>query len=155
MTRFGPFSIAIASSLALLFSAITYADYDVDDSDSLDFESFHTDKKSAIKIYQDKQTSPKKVYQDTASKPAAAAEQTKTSANTVIEEVEDGYTGIYEIRERYTLGKSAHTPYSAFFVIESLHKQMAELCPKGWEKQREWSVAIDEDFYLHYQFRCL
>jgi len=149
---------ALAGASLLISAPLHASDYDVDDADSLDFESFHTDKKAAIKIWEGNETqksTTQKVYKD---EPAHSSTSKSTSAQvktTTIDEPDDGHTGRFEIRERYTLGKSAHSPYSAFYVIESLHKQMAELCPKGWEIEREWSLPIEGDFYLHYQFKCL
>lgn len=154
MDRPSKIFIATISSLVFLCASAVNADFDIDDSDSLDFESFHTDKKSAIKVYENKKTTTKKVYKEAVTN-STDHSQNNNSTKAVIEDAEDGYTGIYEIRERYTLNKSIHTPYSAFYVIENLHKQMAKLCPQGWEKQREWSVAADDDFYMHYQFQCL
>lgn len=61
----------------------------------------------------------------------------------------------FEIRERYTLTRSASTPYSAFFVIEPLFKQAAQLCPLGWKKIAERSTPVEQDFYLYYEVECL
>ena len=147
-------SIVFSCSLILLFTAVSYAEFDVDQSDSLDFESFHANKKSAIKIYENKKPVKKNNHQKSATN-FSADDQTKASSNSATKKSEARHSGIYEIRERYTLNKSIHTPYSAFYVIESLHRKMAERCPQGWEKQREWSVAIEDDFYMHYQFLCI
>jgi hypothetical protein len=61
----------------------------------------------------------------------------------------------FEIRERYTLTRSAKTPYSAFYVIEPLYKQSAQLCAKGWKKLAERSEPIEQDYYLYYEIECL
>jgi hypothetical protein len=61
----------------------------------------------------------------------------------------------FEIRERYSLGRSTTTPYSALYVIEALHQQMADICSNGWEIIREFSVPVESDFYMHYEFECL
>jgi len=61
----------------------------------------------------------------------------------------------YEIRERYTLTRSTKTPYSAFYVIEPLYKQAAQLCSHGWKKLTERSEPIEQDFYLYYEIECL
>lgn len=155
-------------------SALTAQDMDIDQADTLNFQSFHKDKKEAVKAW-DKKAEPTKAYSDqpAASKAAtntnsttvnsapAATPATATSATTapvttasVTAESSEIKGKRYELRERYTLTRSTQTPYSAFYVIEPLYKQAAQLCPKGWKKLGEWSEPIEQDFYLYYEIEC-
>ena len=107
------------------------ADFDVDDADSLDFSSFHSSKKPAAKVIEQSQD-----------KTSTATPSTPPASRVVY--------------ERYSLHRSDHTPYSAFYVIEALHRQLAQHCPQGWLKEKEWSQHIEaSDYRLHYQYRCL
>ena len=66
-----------------------------------------------------------------------------------------GYNGErFMIRARYALGTSAKTDYPASSAINNLHQQMARYCPQGWLKIREWSLPVEQDYYLHYLFQC-
>jgi hypothetical protein len=159
------------------FACTTQAqDMDVDQADTIDFQSFHKDKKEAVKVWDKKSTTTTKAYDDkpaegssaapaqssTTAAPAAAqtttpvataAKSTTTSTAALIPAGEAGKR--FEIRERYTLTRSAKTPYSAFYVIEPLYKQAAQLCPRGWKKLTERSEPIEQDFYLYYELECL
>src|ERR1022692_4035335 len=120
-------------------------DKDVDQADTLDFQSFHKDKKEAVKVWDKPSNTPTKTYTDqpapatnsaagttTNSAPASsAAAATNTAAPVAPAEISGKR---FEMRERYTLTRSAKTPYSAFYVIEPLYKQAAQLCVKGWKK---------------------
>ena len=174
-------------SLGVLNAASVIAqDKDVDQADSLDFESFHKDKKAAVKVWKEgegstSKTAPVKTYEQSpaanstvpantaapantaTSTTAPAAEKAPISAGTSTakpaeavkptEAVKEGQR--YEIRERYTLTRSTKTPYSAFYVIEPLYKQSAQLCARGWKKLSERSEPIEQDFYLYYEIECL
>jgi hypothetical protein len=139
-----------------LTSAVTFAqEMDIDQADSLRFQDFHKDKKEAVKVWDKKDNAPTKAYQDqstaTNAKPAtASASSSVETANSV--EISGKR---FEIRERYTLTRSAKTPYSAFYVIEPLYKQSAQLCAKGWKKLAERSEPIEQDYYLYYEIECL
>lgn len=138
-------------------------DMDVDEADSLNFESFHTDKKAAIQLWK---REPKN--ETVRQYPAGPQSVENGAKGLVVEERLDGAVAQgrssqqpsgqpgqrYEIRERYALGRSSHTPYSAFYVIEALHGQMARLCPQGWQKLAEWSEPVGDDFYLYYELEC-
>ncbi|MDB6060493.1 MAG: hypothetical protein JWM78_596 [Verrucomicrobiaceae bacterium] len=151
---------------------------DVDQADTLDFQSFHKDKKEALKVWDKDSTGTTKAYQDQpadnataekASQPASASTpstlgDTKTISDPKANAQSKSLTGAiagtspskrYEIRERYTLTQSTKTPYSAFYVIEPLYKQSAQLCNKGWKKIAERSEPIEQDFYLYYEIECL
>ena len=170
MNKLSPWILIAAG----LFSAGAMAQMDVDEADSLNFQDFHKDKKEAVKIWEDgvgKRSETVKAYDETgqntassapvapaavttAAQPAAASAAAATAtAKAANGEVKPGQR--YEIRERYTLSRSAKTPYSAFYVIEPLHKQASQLCPRGWKKVAERSEPVEQDFYLYYQLECL
>lgn len=141
--------------LTALVSATAQAEMDVDQADSLNFEGFHTDKKEAKKIWKEKDETIKTYDQPVSSTPVPAAAATPASAVAPVaaSAVKPGQR--FEIRERYTLGRSASTPYSAFYVIEAMHKQSAQLCPKGWTKIVERSEPVEQDFFMYYEIECL
>lgn len=146
-------------------------DKDVDQADTLDFQSFHKDKKEAVKVWDKNSNTTTKAYQDqpttnatsTATTPTnntpAAIGSTAVPAASVTSTAGAPNTAStgkrFEIRERYTLTRSAKTPYSAFYVIEPLFKQSAQLCAKGWKKLSERSEPIEQDYYLYYEIECL
>lgn len=149
----------------------SFAQMDVDQADSLNFGAFHKDKKEAIKVWE-KGATTTKAYQDqpaasttaapapSATTPAApataaavATEGPKTKSLAAVVAGESSKR--FEIRERYTLTSSTKTPYSAFYVIEPLYKQAAQLCPKGWKKLAEKSEPVEQDFYQYYEIECL
>lgn len=150
--------------LAALVSTAAQAQMDVDQADSLNFEAFHTDKKEAKKVWKEKDETVKAYEQPTATTTAVAptAATTATPATTAAAATAPAAAATavkpgqrFEIRERYTLGRSTSTPYSAFYVIEALHKQSAQLCPKGWKKLSERSEPVEQDFFLYYEIECL
>ncbi len=149
--------------IVAMASAAAQAQMDVDQADSLNFEAFHTDKKEAVKIWKDKDKTIKTYEQPAAAAaPAAATATTSTpvaaasATATPVAAAAAAKSGQrLEIRERYTLGRSASTPYSAFYVIEALHKQSAQLCAKGWKKLSERSEPVEQDYFLYYEIECL
>lgn len=174
--------LAIALSLGIS-SGTAFAQMDVDQADSLNFSAFHKDKKEAIKVWNDDKTTKNetiKTYdqsttaatQPTAASttpaasataltstpvtaaPTTAGTATKTAATTTAPAAPKAGQH-YEIRDRYTFGHSAKTPYSAFYVIESLQLQSAKLCPKGWKKLSERSEPVEQDYFLYYEIECL
>jgi hypothetical protein len=162
-----PLKIAV-----LLFAtsagSLCLAQMDVDQADSLNFEAFHKDKKESVKVWKDdkdKKAETVKAYdQNSTTAPATTNTVTPAAATTLTSTPVTSTTPVlastkpgqrFEIRERYTLTRSAKTPYSAFYVIESLHQQSAKLCPKGWKKLTERSEAVEQDFYLFYEIECL
>ncbi len=54
----------------------------------------------------------------------------------------------FNIREPFTITGG---PQSA---LNGLYVQMANYCPAGWEKLKEWSEPNQGGYYLHYQFQC-
>jgi hypothetical protein len=140
------YTARILPILLIFSSPICAEDFDVDDADTLDFESFHKNKKQSTKTWKEQRKKASDSEQIPDSPMHSSASKTLPSAS---------HTGKrFEVRERYSLSRSNNTPYSAFYVTEALHKQMAELCPKGWNKLREWSVPVEKDFYLHYELQC-
>lgn len=156
------FALLLCGSLVTGFDAYAQ-EKDVDQADTLDFQSFHKDKKEAIKVWDKSSTGTTKAYQDQpaanadagATPPAAAAAPTASPSKNPTSAVVGTPSKRFEIRERYTLTRSAKTPYSAFYVIEPLYKQAAQLCSKGWKKLSEKSEPVEQDFYLYYEIECL
>jgi hypothetical protein len=164
-------SLMTLGVISFIYPAIAQ-DMDVDQADTMDFESFHKDKKEAVKVWDKNTNTTTKAYEE---KPATGATSSTTaptaagskSAVPVIStavsasaaaaaQTPPGEAGKrFEIRERYTLTRSTATPYSAFYVIEPLYKQSAQLCPRGWKKLAERSEPIEQDFYLYYLIECL
>lgn len=141
--------------------------FDVDDADTLDFESFHKTKEDSIKIYNtetgeilagkaNKKTV--KTYQtETAGKPQqkTVATPTPTASTKINTENRASTAGQrYEIRQRYAFDESENTSDTPYTAMNALHKKMARYCPQGWIKEKEWSVPVEGDFYLHYEFTC-
>ncbi|MFT3930801.1 MAG: hypothetical protein QM709_10955 [Spongiibacteraceae bacterium] len=149
--------------LALASSMSVYAqEMDVDQADSLRFNDFHTDKKAAVKVWEKKPETTKAYTDTTASTPTTPAPTTTTTvagsnnASATTASVTGDLNGKrFELRERYTLTRSTKTPYSAFYVLEPLYKQAAQLCTKGWKKLSERSEPIEQDYYLYLEIECL
>ncbi len=142
-----------------VFIVNAYAqDKDVDQADTLDFEAFHKDKNEAVRAWDKNSSTTTKAYSDQPTSSDTAVTTQKAAAPTA-PETKSAASDIsgkrFEMRERYTLTRSAKTPYSAFYVIEPLYKQAAQLCPKGWKKLAERSEPIEQDFYLYYEIECL
>ncbi len=158
----------VAFTLTASAGSFCFAQMDVDQADSLNFEAFHKDKKESIKVWKDDKTKkdePVKAYeQNNAATPVAApagagsslSSTPVTTAAPVVAAATASKPGQrYEVRERYTLSRSTKTPYSAFYVIEALHQQSAKLCPKGWKKLNERSEPVEQDFFQYYEIECL
>jgi len=168
----------VASLITFGIAAFTYTanaqNMDVDQADTIDFQSFHKDKKEAIKAWDKNSTTTTKAYDDTSVKSSAtepnksatpapasaaapvAAPTAATAAAVTPAQIPAGAKGKrFEIRERYTLTRSTKTPYSAFYVNEPLYKQAATLCPLGWKKLAERSEPVEDDFYLYFEVECL
>ena len=164
-TRHAIFALIVSATSCLGGVAIAQ-DKDVDQADSLDFQSFHKDKKEAIKVWDKTNNTTTKAYQDQPAGTTAPAATTAPLTSTAVPATNStpaaktadtsGSAGKrFEIRERYTLTRSVKTPYSAFYVIEPLFKQSAQLCAKGWKKLNERSEPIEQDYYLYYEIECL
>jgi hypothetical protein len=168
-------SIAILSAGLLLIANIAYAQLDVDDADSLRFQTFHDKKSSSIQLYDTKKgglkigenPDAKKIYEEqptskTTSTSTNSAAQNTGSPEQTIDSSKDSVklpTGEkgqrFEIRERYAIGFSNTTPYSIITVIEPLHQKMSSVCSNGWEIIREFYLPVEKEFYKHYEFECL
>lgn len=133
--------------IALLFSAVaipatSLADQEmtVDQADSLDFQEFHKEDKGSLNLFTEKKKEPVNFE---AEADAAAGQQ--QSARTT-----------YMARTRFTLqGTSTKTPFTAVTVITAQAQQMAETCPTGWIKIKNWIVPVEGDYYDHIEFACL
>lgn len=121
---------------------------DVDQASSLDFESFHTSKKNAVKLY-DSETGG--LLNPAAKDRSATA--TSTPEPVKAKTVEAGKS--YEIRELYATSRSERTGYTPSTVMQALHLQMQGFCPQGWRKLDERSVPDGDAFYMYYTFECL
>jgi hypothetical protein len=62
---------------------------------------------------------------------------------------------IRNIRVRYALYNSKNTPLHAHDAVPVLHSYISDYCPTGWLKLAEWSMPIERDYYLYFQFQCL
>ena len=123
-----PSPLVLLLSAALLhYSPATLAD--VDDADSLDFESFHQ-QDSTVKTWK--------------SKPKEGKETDQKSAQSMAER---GNT--FEIREPYTTESSSITS-----AISNAYLQMGRYCPRGWKKLAEWSEQESSMNYLYFEFSC-
>ena len=88
---------------------------------------------------------PEKVYEKRAESLEARA-NTSDSASQLEESVHMPGAA-FIIRARYSIT----APYQA---LSQLHQDMATYCPLGWEKDREWTSPVENDYYLHYEFTC-
>lgn len=100
----------------------------------------------------------------TAPSPASSTALTNAASTSITVEALDVFDNTeypvdtgkrYEIRTRYTLKPGNSASLSADAATDIMHGKMAQQCPQGWEKQREWSLPVEGDYYLHYQFECL
>lgn len=162
MNRF-PLRLCAALLGAAVACGHSFAETDVDQADSLRFQEFFKDKKDAVKVWKDddgnldagKRTETIKTYELTPAAPAQTAAPAVPNDPPAAATAAGEQGQRFEIRERYALGRSADTPYSAFYVIEALHKQSAQLCPRGWKKLGERSEPVAQDFFLYYELECL
>jgi hypothetical protein len=124
---------------------------DIDQSNSLDFESFHQKKDNAIKLYDSEDGG--------ILNPQPAGDKSQSVAPTGATAVDEGSIkkqgARYEIRELYAINSSERTGYNPTTVVTALHLQMQGFCPAGWRKLDEKTVPEGEDFYLYYSFECL
>lgn len=146
----------LAISCILTFIGSSYAEeMDVDLSDTLDFDEFHKDKKSAVKLWEDKDEKVAKTYEETdkVSNDKSAADAAPQPAPT---DTVDKKGKRYEIRELYSISGSERTGYNPSTVTQALFLQMQGYCPKGWRKLDERSEPDGTDaFYMYYAFECL
>ena len=174
-------SVRLAGLFLLLFCVlIARADeFDVDQADGLDFQEFHRSNENSFRLrslkdrfFGSKRHRVKKMYGDSGKGEQSPDTLSMGSISSVAgAPVDDeafvlGDTGEssgmehisgqrYEIRELYSPAVNQQAAVPALFaVFGALHRQMARLCPKGWEKLREWSVPEQAAYYIHYEFVC-
>jgi len=146
-----------------LLNAETDCEDAVDMADSLDFHAMHVEcSKDPVTLYDPESKSnffgkTGKVvtaYADQVKTPAAltstAKAATAMSADAAsVAEVAQSNAGVtFNIREPFTLTGG---PQSA---LNGLYVQMAQYCSAGWSKKKEWVVAAETGYLLHYQFTC-
>lgn len=166
MNNYSQYLCLLISSL-LCTATLAGDAFDVDDADSLNFESFHKPKEESIKIYNTetgeilgdkKSRQTVKTYQTenaNISQQTTAAIPAPTVSFKSIPEHNSSVAGQrYEIRQRYAFVESQSTNDTPDLAINTLYKKMAKYCPQGWIKEEEWSVPVEGDFYLHYEFTC-
>ena len=147
------FIMALCASGGLLLPMLAAGDPEaVDLADSLDFERFHAGDTWAIGIGQDglmaKRTVPGEDAADT-SAPAPEAAPAAPARRVARNEVRQ-----HRISNPYSVQRGRNRP-SAVDATESLFRSMAETCPEGWQKDREWTTPTEEGFLLHFEFHCL
>lgn len=138
----------------LVPAAIAEEAQDVDQADSLDFESFHKKKDNAIMLYDG--DSGEVLGIKTGNKAAEkVAEETPDASNKVDTVLgEEGQK--YEIRELYSItGGSQRTGYNPSTVMQAILLQVQGFCSQGWRKLDERSEPDGEEFYMYYVFECL
>jgi hypothetical protein len=139
----------------LLYSAVASTEeLDVDQADSMDFEKFHQSKNQSIKAYDSKTGEIFGIKKEKAKKHSTADTSTLSAPTNSLAEAKTTIGQRLEIRQRYAVTISEHTTDTSYTAMDTLHKTMARHCPNGWEKQKEWSTAVEKDFYLHYAFQC-
>ncbi|MGH1371180.1 MAG: hypothetical protein ACRBBW_04035 [Cellvibrionaceae bacterium] len=144
----------------------------VDMADSLDFHKMHVEcNEDPVVLYDPKSKSsffnkkPQAVdtYGEKSGDSAAASDSSSLETSAVLtssqsavnvsaespaSQTADNAGVIFNIREPFTLTGG---PQSA---LNGLFGQMANYCPAGWAKLKEWSVPNQDGYYLHYQFQC-
>lgn len=157
----------LVATLGLFFSAVLHADTECEDvvdmADSLDFHSMHIEcSDDPVTLYD--QESKSNFFSKKGKVITAYADQTQSSNQAVtasqrvvalnaahkpLKGTAQSNAGVtFNIREPFTLTGG---PQSA---LNGLYVQMAQYCASGWSKQKEWVVAVEAGFLLHYQFTC-
>lgn len=139
---------------ALLPLASLGAPATVDMADTLDFETFHATDDWSIGIGHDglvANRNPAPAATTPAEPLAAPPPLSPRRATGTLAQRE---TPRHSISNAYSLkpGKSRLSPVEA---TENLFRTMAETCPDGWQKDREWTTPTSGGFLLHYDFHCL
>ncbi len=124
-TLLGAFSLFIALS----FPSLAEEEFAVDQADSLDMDAFHKSDNKGEK-----------------------------SSNPII----DFFTGKNKSGVKFEgkslIVKKAYQINDSSLVISAIHalqQEMAKQCPTGWIKDAEWVLPVENDYELHYQFRCV
>ena len=135
--------------IVFLGSGTAFAEFDVDQADSLDFESFHQSKDNALTLF-DKKEDKKEPDQESAGKKTAPTASDRNAGTS-----DQKGNEWLQLRERYSLADSEDNRFNVLFAIRALHQQMAATCPQGWNKRAEWSEPAGNDYYLYFAFSCL
>ena len=172
--------VRLAGLILVFFcSLIARADeFDVDQADGLDFQDFHQSNENSFqftslkeRFFGSKRRGVKKMYgdngegersADTLSMGSVSVTGTPADNEALVLDGVGESSGMehisgqrYEIRELYSPAVNQQAAASALFiVVGALHRHMVRLCPKGWEKLREWSVPEQAGYYMHYEFVC-
>jgi len=113
--------------------------------------SFFKKKSAAVDTYAESEQKSvikdKEVQADIASKPVSRNTVAAHKSVTATEETDNAGV-VFNIREPFTITGGPQSALNGLFV------QMANYCPAGWEKLKEWSVPSQGGYYLHYQFQC-
>ncbi len=145
----------------------------VDEADSLDFESFHKEKegeqstslfgisggtsgiiREGENVFHPELDNPGKnigVIEEDLSTP----KKRKSANDFNTKRLPQPKGKIRNIRVRYALYKSDYTPLHAHDAVPVLHSYINDYCPTGWLKLAEWSLPVERDHFLYYQFQCL
>ena len=130
----------------------------VDDADDFNPQVFHETKTDEIKLY-DANTGT--FFGRDSSATVKTYPQDSIDSSTVKASVEPQSQrpkknqNRFDIRVLYSIASNNKGLATAGAAIQQLHQQMAHHCPQGWSKQKEWSIAEGEDYFLHYEFQCL
>lgn len=159
----------LLACVCVLVSAALQAETECEDAvdmaDSLDFHAMHIEcANDPVTLYDTESKSNffskrKKVVtayaepssQTSAAQAPRATASADTGSNGASQEVPvttDNAGVTFNIRAPFTL---VGGPQSA---MNGLYVQMAKYCGAGWSKQKEWVVAAQSDYFLHYQFTC-
>lgn len=150
----------------------------VDLADSLDFEALHIDcaddpvsiydpesvggflsgKKRAVTVYEETKSAPViKSADETKIQTMSVFDMTDTITSTPVKSKtdiereiasQDNAGVVFNIRESFTITGGPQSALNGLFV------QMAQYCPVGWSKLKEWVEPAQAGYYLHYQFQC-
>jgi hypothetical protein len=141
-------SLSLLAPLALSQQAL-----DIDQADSLDFESFHQKKDDAIMLYDGDSGEVLGIKTGATATDKLAKENPPTSNKVRAVTGKQGQQ--YEIRELYSITGSNRTGYNPTTVMQAILLQVQGLCSQGWRKLDERSEPDGEEFYLYYLFECL
>jgi hypothetical protein len=150
----------------------------VDLADSLDFEALHIDcaddpvsiydpesvggflsgKKRAVTVYEETKSAPvMRSADDPKIQTMSVFDMTDTITSTPVKSKtdierdiasQDNAGVVFNIREPFTITGGPQSAINGLFV------QMAQYCPVGWAKLKEWAEPAQAGYYLHYQFQC-
>lgn len=153
-----PNLMLLLASLAGLAALPGLADLDaVDAADSMDFERFHATDVWSIGIGQAKPVRPKRELNKAQGYPTEQPSRTIARvANSNNMTARTAQKGGYPRQISNPYGFDSNRSFqSAADATEVLFRNMAKQCPKGWQKDREWSTPTTDGFLLHYEFHCL